>query len=90
MGTQEKHTELESESNIFIQKGEKSELALFNGPCPIVHWDSPGVEEGCNVPKKVGKRGTMEEDGAGPLARPGGQHRHHHDHSNVGGDVASG
>ena len=71
-----------------MQKGEKSELALFNGPCPIVHWDSPGVEEGCNVPKKVGKRGTMEEDG--PLARPGGQHRHHHDHSNVGGDVASG
>ena len=55
-----------------------------------MHWDSPGVEEGCNVPKKVGKRGPMEEDGAGPLARPGGQHRHHHDHSNVGGDVASG
>ena len=73
-----------------MQKGETSELALFNGPCPIMYWDSPGVEEGCNVPKKVGKRGTMEEDGAGPLARPGGQHRHHHDHSNVGGDVASG
>ena len=36
LGTQEKQTELESESNIFMQKGGKSELALFNGSCPIV------------------------------------------------------
>jgi len=35
------------------------------------HFVQAGVEEGCNVPKKVGKLGTMEEDGAGPLARPG-------------------
>ena len=40
---------LESESNIVMQKGGKSELALFNGPFPIVHWltrllpDSGGV-----------------------------------------------
>ena len=35
----------------------------------------------CSAPKKVGKRGTMEEGGARRLGLPDHHHRDHHDHN---------
>ena len=40
------------------------------------NYQSPGALEGCSGPKKVGKRETMEEDGAHRQAPPPA---HHHD-----------